>query len=353
MLVSEHDYQRTLEYSFSALGMLKRAKIPPYPHFYELCYTYASGINEQLNERLNMLLGKENTLSMENVLQVYREFFDNPSDLESQLSNVSQEMSSKIDAVNRAMDEAIDTAEGYSGSLDRAAIKLGGALDPDMLQRLAAKLLADTKQMQEANQNLEEKLKASKNDISSLKRDLDTARRETMLDALTKIPNRKSFDQRIRQEFEAFAKTSKPFSLLMMDIDHFKAFNDNYGHQTGDQVLRLVAVTLKSNIKGRDHAARYGGEEFAAILPDTDIRGARLIAEKVRKAVHAKELLKRSTNQKLGRITVSIGAAQVQNEESLHELIERADACLYAAKRAGRNRVICETDEEFRNSKVA
>jgi diguanylate cyclase len=139
----------------------------------------------------------------------------------------------------------------------------------------------------------------------------------------------------------------------MMDIDHFKAFNDNYGHQTGDQVLRLVAVTLKSNIKGRDHAARYGGEEFAAILPDTDVRGARLIAEKIRKAVHAKELLKRSTNQKLGRITVSIGAAQVQREESLHELIERADACLYAAKRAGRNRVICETDEEFRNSKVA
>jgi diguanylate cyclase len=110
---------------------------------------------------------------------------------------------------------------------------------------------------------------------------------------------------------------------------------------------------LKSNIKGRDHAARYGGEEFAAILPDTDVRGARLIAEKIRKAVHAKELLKRSTNQKLGRITVSIGAAQVQREESLHELIERADACLYAAKRAGRNRVICETDEEFRNSKVA
>jgi diguanylate cyclase len=238
MLVSEHDYQRTLEYSFSALGMLKRAKIPPYPHFYELCYTYASGINEQLNERLNMLLGKDNTLSMENVLQVYREFFDNPSDLESQLSNVSQEMSSKIDAVNRAMDEAIDTAEGYSGSLDRAANKLGGALDPDTLKRLAAKLLADTKQMQEANQNLEEKLKASKNDISSLKRDLDTARRETMLDALTKIPNRKSFDQRIKQEFEQFAKTGKPFSLLMMDIDHIKAFNDKYGHQTGDQVFR-------------------------------------------------------------------------------------------------------------------
>lgn len=353
MLVSEHDYQRTLEYSFSALGMLKRAKIPPYPHFYELCYTYASGINEQLNERLNMLLGKSNSLSMENVLQVYREFFDNPSDLESQLTNVSQEMSHKIDAVNRAMDEAIDTAEGYSGSLDSAAIKLATKMDATALQRLAAKLQSETKQMQEANQNLEEKLKVSKQDISSLKRDLDTARRETMLDALTKIPNRKSFDQRLKQEFDAFEQTGKHFSLLMMDIDHFKAFNDNYGHQTGDQVLRLVAMTLKSNIKGQDHAARYGGEEFAAILPDTDIRGARLIAEKVRKAVHAKELLKRSTNQKLGRITISIGAAQVHRDETMHEFVERADECLYTAKREGRNCVVCETDEAFRNSKVA
>ncbi|MGJ8529282.1 GGDEF domain-containing protein [Maritalea sp.] len=353
MLVSEHDYQRTLEYSFSALGMLKRAKIPPYPHFYELCYTYASGINEQLNERLNMLLGNDSVLSMETVLLVYREFFDNPSDLESQLTSVGQEMSSKIDAVNRAMDEAIDTAEIYSGSLDHASERLSGEMDADSLKRLANKLQAETTQMRDSNKNLEEKLKVSQQDISSLKRDLDTARRETMLDPLTKIANRKSFDQRLKQEMETFEKEGKPFTLLMMDIDHFKAFNDNYGHQTGDQVLRLVAMTLKSNIKGRDHASRYGGEEFAAILPDTDVRGARMIAEKIRKAVHAKELLKRSTNEKLGRITISIGAAQSHKDENLHELIERADACLYTAKRNGRNRVICETDEEFRDSKVA
>jgi len=355
MLVSEHDYQRTLEYSFSALGMLKRAKIPPYPHFYELCYTYASGINEQLNERLNMLMGENNTLSMENVLQLYREFFDNPSDLESQLTNVSQEMSSKIDAVNRAMDAAIDTAEDYSGSLDFAANKLSENVDADALKKLAAKLLDETRTMQQANQNLEDKLKVSQNDISSLKGDLDAARRETMLDPLTKIANRKSFDQRMKQEIETATEKNSTFSLLMMDIDHFKAFNDNFGHQTGDQVLRLVAMTVKSNIKGRDHAARYGGEEFAAILPDTTINGARAIADKIRNAVYAKELLKRSTNQKLGRITISIGAAQFDsNKDSLHTIIERADECLYTAKREGRNRVICETDAEYRkNADVA
>ena len=96
---------------------------------------------------------------------------------------------------------------------------------------------------------------------------------------------------------------------MLLDIDHFKRFNDTWGHQTGDQVLRLVAMTLKSNIKGKDMAARYGGEEFAAILPETDLEGAMIVADNIRKAVQAKELLKRSTNEKLGRITASFGVA--------------------------------------------
>ena len=99
---------------------------------------------------------------------------------------------------------------------------------------------------------------------------------------------------------------------MLLDIDHFKRFNDTWGHQTGDQVLRLVAMTLKSNIKGKDMAARYGGEEFAAILPETDLEGAMIVADNIRKAVQAKELLKRSTNEKLGRITASFGVAMYQ-----------------------------------------
>ena len=98
-------------------------------------------------------------------------------------------------------------------------------------------------------------------------------------------------------------------------------------------------MTLKSNIKGKDMAARYGGEEFAAILPETDLEGAVILADNIRKAVQAKELLKRSTNEKLGRITASFGVAMYKPGESISALIERADRCLYAAKHAGRNRV--------------
>jgi diguanylate cyclase len=198
--------------------------------------------------------------------------------------------------------------------------------------------------MQDAHHQLEEKLQASREDISQLQRDLDDVRREAMLDPLTRIYNRKFFDEGLIKAINEAKTTGAPLSLMLLDIDQFKRFNDTWGHQTGDQVLRLVAMTLKSNIKDKDVAARYGGEEFAAVLPETDLEGAMIVAENVRKAVQAKELLKRSTNEKLGRITASFGVATFRRGDTPSTFIERADRCLYAAKHAGRNKVISENE---------
>ena len=139
---------------------------------------------------------------------------------------------------------------------------------------------------------------------------------------------------------------------MMTDVDHFKKFNDSYGHLTGDQVLRLVAMSVKQNVKGQDIAARYGGEEFAVVLPNTVLRAAITVADHIRRAVMTKELMKRSTGEHLGRVTISIGVATLQPNDTAQSLIERADGCLYAAKHNGRNRVICETDPEVANSAV-
>jgi diguanylate cyclase len=133
----------------------------------------------------------------------------------------------------------------------------------------------------------------------------------------------------------------------MFDIDHFKSFNDSYGHLTGDQVLRLVAQSLKQTIKGQDITARYGGEEFAVVLPNTGLRQALMVADHIRRAVMAKELKKKSTGEILGRVTISAGVSILKPGDDTDSLIERADACLYAAKRNGRNRVICEADPEY------
>jgi diguanylate cyclase len=228
--------------------------------------------------------------------------------------------------------------------LQQAAGDLSGDLDHAGLRQMAQRLLGETRRMQDANHQLEQKLQASRDDIAALQRDLDEVRRESMLDPLTKIHNRKSFDDGLLRAFTEATANGKPLCLLLLDIDHFKRFNDSWGHQTGDQVLRLVAMTLKSNLKGKDIAARYGGEEFAAILPETDLEGAVILADNIRKAVQAKELLKRSTNEKLGRITASVGVAAYHAGDTPGSLIERADRCLYAAKHAGRNRVKSEID---------
>jgi diguanylate cyclase len=115
-------------------------------------------------------------------------------------------------------------------------------------------------------------------------------------------------------------------------------------------VLRLVAMSMKQNVKGQDIAARYGGEEFAVVLPNTLLRSAVTVGDHIRRAVMSKELMKRSTGQNLGRVTISVGVATARNGDTVQSIITRADGCLYAAKRSGRNRVISETDPEFASS---
>ena len=116
----------------------------------------------------------------------------------------------------------------------------------------------------------------------------------------------------------------------MTDVDHFKKFNDTFGHLTGDQVLRLVAMSVKQNVKGQDIAARYGGEEFAVVLPNTALRAAITVGDHIRRAVMAKELMKRSTGEHLGRVTISVGVA-VLRPETTPQTPDRArrHACLY------------------------
>src|SRR5207302_9224346 len=166
----------------------------------------------------------------------------------------------------------------------------------------------------------------------------EAIRVETLTDPLTTLGNRKYFDRAIAAAVQSASACSEPLSLLMLDIDHFKSFNDNYGHLTGDQVLRLVAMSLKQTIKGHDLTARYGGEEFAVVLPNTALRQALTVADHIRRAVMAKELKKKSTGEILGRVTISVGVSMLQASEDVDALIDRADACLYAAKRNGRNR---------------
>ena len=196
--------------------------------------------------------------------------------------------------------------------------------------------------MESRTKKLENQLEASAGEVSTLREKMETIRQESLIDPLTGLANRRAFDQRMADAMNEVAAEGGDLCILMGDIDHFKKFNDTWGHATGDQVLRLVAQCFKSNVKGRDTAARFGGEEFVVVLPDTSLANARRVAEQIRKAVESKKIVKRSTGESLGSITLSIGVAQLIPGEQSADTINRADTCLYAAKHAGRNCVRCE-----------
>jgi two-component system cell cycle response regulator len=158
-------------------------------------------------------------------------------------------------------------------------------------------------------------------------------------DALTGISNRRNFDEKLNYEIQRAARYSTPLNCIMFDIDYFKKVNDTYGHLFGDEVLRMIGRTLKSELRSHDIFARYGGEEFVILLPEIQIQAAKNVAEKIRKIIAQTEVTKDS---KKVLVTVSLGVAafQKENMNNGRDLIDAADKALYQAKNAGRNRTV-------------
>jgi diguanylate cyclase len=230
-------------------------------------------------------------------------------------------------------------AGAYGGKLQEISCDVQAADGKQALRGLINRILDETRAMLTRARLLEADLDQSSKQITTMRFDLASARRQANIDDLTRVANRRCFDGELRKTAEQAEAERQPMSLLMLDIDRFKDFNDNHGHQAGDQVLRQVAQVLTSSVKGRDLVARYGGEEFAVILPQTGLEGARQLAEQMRRDVAGHRVVLKATGRELGRITLSIGCAQQHWGEPVADLVRRADRALYQAKRLGRNRV--------------
>ena len=329
-----------------ALGQIRSLRQTAVPRNYEIWYVYATGYNPALNKIINETLARNGRLTESDLEQIYEAYLSQVR-ISERIDSVGTRVIGEIDDVMKVITDALANSTTYGSSLATASRKLTAAKDPKALVAIVEALFKSTREMQDNNKALEDRLTSSKQEIATLKESLEAIRNESLTDPLTGLGNRKFFDRTLSDTMKKATLDGEPMSLLMMDIDHFKSFNDNYGHLTGDQVLRLVALSLKQNIKGQDIIARYGGEEFAVILPNTALRQAITVADHIRRAVMAKELKKKSTGEILGRVTISIGVALLTPGDDSNSLIERPDGCLYAAKRNGRNRVICETDPEY------
>jgi diguanylate cyclase len=335
---SGRDHQSTIGYARTALGQIVSLELPADPPSFEVFYTYAAKHNPMLNEAINEMIARCGAISVADLDTIYDQFLSSAG-LASRIGDVGNEITDHVDRVVDMIDTAIRTTTGYSHSLSGASEELSGPVDKDVLRRIVGDLLTATQTVDRHNAQLEESLRASRQQITELQHELETVSAESSTDALTKVSNRKCFDEALKKAIAEASAKGTPLSLLMCDVDHFKSFNDRFGHVIGDTVLRLIASTIKQTIRGEDIAARYGGEEFAVILPRTTRQQAAAVAENIRTNVMQRPLIKRSTGQALGIVTISIGVAEYAPGETLQALVERADAGLYAAKRAGRNRV--------------
>ncbi|MBI2234241.1 MAG: diguanylate cyclase [Micavibrio aeruginosavorus] len=333
-----HDQKQAKAYAEQALDRILQEGLPPTPDIYELWYVYYAGISPEVSRAIDILVANKQKITEDRCRDLHTRFLSEARN-EEMIRRAGDQINATIKNVTGAVRDVHDATASYSCTLETVSEKMSKVQKPEEVRAIVQTVMADTKEMLQRNQKLEAELDKSSALMEVLQRDLEQVRKEAMTDGLTGLSNRKAFDAAIARVSEEAQASNTTFTLLMVDIDHFKSFNDNYGHQIGDQVLRLVARTLVEGVKGRDIAARYGGEEFAIILPETTLSAGVAVGNSLRKAVATKDVINRSTGEKLGRITMSVGVAEFTSGEPTEDLIERADAALYTAKHNGRNQV--------------
>ena len=344
-VVEEYDFERTMALGERSMAYLKEFRTPAVPRHYELFYAYASGFNKELNEALREIIAQQQRITTSDAEKLYDTFLS-PTGLGNKIEEVGENLSGEIGEVLGVIQNATNSTNAFGASLECVDGQLAQTSSPEQLKTVIQTLATATKQMSANSHELEERLDDSRKQIERLQQSLELVRAESYTDPLTGIANRQRFDRTLDDAIVDASEDGEPLCLLMIDIDYFKRFNDTYGHQAGDGVLRLVARTMTTSVKGRDLVARYGGEEFAVILPMTPLESAGIVATQIRESVMAKELVKKSTGESLGRIHLSVGIACYRRGENAESLIQRADTCLYAAKRRGRNQSVSEADLE-------
>ena len=310
------------------------------PQSFAVMYNYFAGAKPLLIARIRNMLTQQAPLTSTVIEEMYNQY------IAPDLTQNSIEIALGVDEVDEAARELLSHVAAQQSSNGSYGDKLEhwgkrlrtGSPAGDLIQAVAA-LTIETTQASARNRNLEQQLATSITRIAKLRQNLLEVRQEATTDGLTGLSNRRSFDAKLGRAIRQRKRDApQAFCVLMLDVDHFKQFNDRHGHRTGDQVLRLVGRLLSDNLKGRDVVARYGGEEFAVLLAGTHLSAAVTVAGQLCVRLAGQQLVKSGSQEPLGRITMSIGVAEHCVDESSSSVVERADRALYEAKRTGRNR---------------
>ena len=317
---------------------ISQDSLKPNPAVFSVLYSHYTGSHSDISAVINDLDQQNKSLTTTLCEELYEKH------LSSNREKVFFDDSArKVQAVAAEIVELIRGAgiahKEYNQLLQRQSDNFANSTDMDEVKKIISELVTDTRRMMDENHKLEEKLHDSAHELQQMRNDVHHLRAETMRDTLTGVPNRRAFDSELQIRATESLERQRPLCLIMIDIDHFKTFNDTYGHPVGDQVLRLVARTLEEGLRSTEMLCRYGGEEFAVIVPNIKLRDCEKVANRLRERIAVKDIVNQSKNEKLGRLTISLGVAQLNPGEALAEFIDRADRALYRSKEGGRNLV--------------
>ena len=347
-LFGDMDVEYATTVADRAIRSMSQQSVPVTPGNFSVWFDYAMGTSPALRKTIDVLIGNKRKFDASINRELYATFVkpqseaeaDFPEQLRSVISSAREFLATAI-SDNRTQIEALGQVASEVTSQVTSQVQTNS--DPRLIiEQLVAELARATNRAAA----LETNFLATTQELDKIRDSLKAAEERSNTDALTGLANRRSMDEFFRSAQIVAMEGDEPLSVLMIDIDHFKKFNDTYGHQVGDQVLRLVAKVLQDNVGQGGLAARYGGEELIAVLPGYDLAACVEVAERIRLRISEARLTRRATGQAISSVTVSIGVAQFRLAESAEAMIERCDRGLYEAKRQGRNRTVTENDIE-------
>jgi diguanylate cyclase len=325
---------KSLAHASAAINSIVGSGLPVSPQNFAVWFDYHSGQNPDLKRVVDLVLGNKRQLDERKIAELFDKHFGASGEYRAVRDTVSR-MGEILAQVRDLMSNAESDARRFGSAVRGASENL--ASGDGKIANLIETLLTEARAMALRAQALEYALQEKKDRLRLVEQTLETARREATTDALTGLANRRCLEDSLQHLAGEAMNEGTPLCLMIADIDHFKRVNDTWGHQVGDQVIQLVASTLRAHLRDRDVPARYGGEEFAVLLPDTSLDDAASIGERLREAFAARPVVARQSKQVIGTITLSLGIATYAPGEALAAWVRRTDAALYRAKQSGRN----------------